>query len=49
MDRGGDHAEKKPYEPPALVIYGTVTDLTKNLGHRGNKDGGKAPTIRTAL
>ncbi len=47
MDKGGKTSPKKPYERPALSVYGTVKDLTKNVGRHGGKDGGKAPTIRT--
>lgn len=32
MDKGGKPTPKKPYEPPALTIYGTVRDLTESQG-----------------
>lgn len=28
--------EKKPYESPELVCYGTLEDLTKDAGNLGN-------------
>jgi hypothetical protein len=41
--------EKKPYEPPALTIYGTVRELTKKVGNTGSADGSFNPTLRTGL
>jgi hypothetical protein len=38
---------KKPYTKPTLTVYGTVRDLTKAIGNRGNLDGGGARTPRT--
>ena len=40
---------KKPYSKPTLTVYGTVRELTQNVGRHGKKDGGKAPTIRTSM
>lgn len=40
---------KKPYSVPVLTVYGTVQQLTQKLGLRKNKDGGRAPRIRTSL
>jgi hypothetical protein len=35
---------KKPYDPPELKVYGTVRDLTKNVGFTSNNpDGGSFP------
>lgn len=40
---------KKPYSTPVLTVYGTVRDLTKAVGNRRSKDGGKGNTSRTSL
>ncbi len=40
---------KKQYSPPVLTIYGTVRELTKVIGNKGNKDGGHAPVNRTGI
>lgn len=40
---------KKPYEPPTLTIYGTVTELTRNVGNQQTKDGGTGNTSRTSV
>ena len=32
--------EKKPYRPPELLIYGNIREITKNIGPKGNLDGG---------
>jgi hypothetical protein len=40
---GGDQkaADKKPFEPPRLTVYGDITMLTRMVGRLGNTDGGK--------
>jgi len=40
---------KKPYSPPTLTIYGTVQELTKQIGTRGTLDGGTFPRNRTGV
>jgi len=40
MDKAGKPEPKKTYTPPVLTVYGTVRDLTKNVGHTGMADGG---------
>jgi hypothetical protein len=40
---------KKPYSTPVLTIYGTVRELTQQMGLLQTKDGGKFPKIRTAM
>lgn len=39
-------SKKKPYEVPVLVTYGTVRELTRNVGPGGALDG--APPLRVA-
>lgn len=36
-----ERTEKKVYEPPALVVYGTVWKLTQQVGVHGSFDGGR--------
>lgn len=38
---------KKPYEPPKLLVYGDLAEMTKSTGRKGNPDGGVAPDRRT--
>lgn len=35
---------KKPYEPPKLLIYGNLTEMTKAAGNGGRIDGGVRPS-----
>lgn len=49
MDKPEKIGPKKAYAAPRLIVYGTVRDFTRNLGQHASKDGGTAPTIRTAL
>lgn len=49
MDKPVKRGTKKPYLSPVLTVYGTVTELTKKRGPRGNRDGGTFPTSRTHL
>jgi len=32
--------KKKPYQAPKLLVYGDLTEMTKNMGPRGMTDGG---------
>lgn len=36
-------AKKKPYSTPKLVVYGTLSDLTRGNGNAGNLDNGVGP------
>jgi hypothetical protein len=31
---------KKPYHTPEVIVYGNIREVTKNLGSKGNLDGG---------
>ena len=48
MDKPVKPDPKKTYEPPRLIVYGTVQDLTQKVAARGTLDGGSFPTPRTA-
>jgi len=34
---------KKPYQPPKLLVYGNLTDMTLAKGNMGHLDGAKSP------
>ena len=40
---------KKQYETPVLTVHGTVRDLTRHTGTRGNADGSSFPPRRTGV
>ena len=42
-------AQKALYTPPALIVYGTVQELTKMIGHHGNDDGAQGMNHRTQV
>ena len=31
---------KKPYHKPEVIVYGNIREVTRNLGPKGNNDGG---------
>lgn len=31
---------KKPYHKPEVIVYGNIREVTRNLGPKGNLDGG---------
>lgn len=38
---------KKPYQPPKLLVYGNLTEMTLTMsGKKGNLDGSKSLTMR---
>jgi len=49
MDKPVKAEVKKPYEPPRLLVYGTIRDLTQKVGPTRNSDAGRFPKNRTAL
>jgi hypothetical protein len=40
---------KKPYVVPKLTVYGTVRELTQQIGRHGKPDTGKAPRNLTHI
>lgn len=40
---------KKKYSAPKLTKYGTVRELTKNVGSHGSPDSGVFPRNKTAV
>jgi hypothetical protein len=37
---------KKPYQPPKLLVYGDLAEMTKALGTSSKLDGGTKPRKR---
>ena len=35
-----DHKIKKPYHKPEVIVYGNIREITRNVGSKGNLDGG---------
>jgi hypothetical protein len=31
---------KKPYHTPQVIVYGNIREVTRNVGSKGNLDGG---------
>jgi len=42
MPESAKKGPKKSYSPPELTVYGTVSELTKQVGTHGNTDNGHA-------
>ncbi|MBN9516212.1 MAG: lasso RiPP family leader peptide-containing protein [Alphaproteobacteria bacterium] len=38
---------RRPYSPPALVVWGTLRDITQSVGSSGRRDGGRGRQRRT--
>ena len=36
---------KKLYHKPELVVYGNIRDITRNVGSKGNEDGGGGAAV----
>jgi hypothetical protein len=49
MDKDGKPEPKKPYEAPALTVYGTVRDLTNAVGRVRSPDNGTFPKNKTSM
>ena len=32
--------KKKPYHKPEVIVYGNIREITRNIGPKGNLDGG---------
>jgi len=39
MKQASKELTKKPYQPPKLLVYGDVAEMTKSTGNHGQKDG----------
>jgi hypothetical protein len=41
VDSPDKHEEnRKPYHKPELIVYGNIREITRNIGPKGNDDGG---------
>ncbi len=40
---------KKPYSSPIITVYGTVQELTRQVGISHTNDGGSTPRIKTQV
>ena len=38
--QGKEQQPKKPYHKPEVIVYGNILEITKNVGSKGNEDGG---------
>lgn len=39
-EQGQEHETKKPYHKPEVVVYGNIREITRNVGPKGDLDGG---------
>ncbi len=35
-----EQQSKKPYHKPEVIVYGNIREITKNIGPKGDLDGG---------
>ena len=49
MDSGIQQERKEAYFTPKLTIYGTIEELTKQVGGTASVDGGSSPKTRTQV
>ena len=47
MKRADPQISKKPYKSPTLLEYGSIREITQNVGALGNDDGGAKGNIKT--
>lgn len=46
MKQASKEPAKKPYQPPKLLVYGNLAEMTKSKGNKGKFDGGGRPGRR---
>jgi hypothetical protein len=46
MKQATKELARKPYQPPKLLVYGDLAELTKARGNKGKVDGGARPLHR---
>ena len=39
-EHGQRQETKKPYHKPEVIVYGNIREITRNVGPKGNLDGG---------
>jgi hypothetical protein len=40
MKQASKKLVRKPYQPPKLLVYGNLAEMTKSKGNKGKMDGG---------
>jgi len=35
-----EQENKKPYHKPEMIVYGNIREITRNIGSKGDVDGG---------
>ena len=38
--QGNEQQTRKPYHKPEVIVYGNIREITRNVGEKGNLDGG---------
>ena len=38
--QGNEKQTRKPYHKPEVIVYGNIREITRNIGPKGNMDGG---------
>jgi hypothetical protein len=46
MKQQSKRTGKKLYQPPKLLVYGDLAEMTRAVGTKGNKDGGGGARMR---
>lgn len=46
MKQPSKRTHKKPYQPPKLLVYGDLAEMTKAVGSKSKIDGGTNPRMR---
>jgi hypothetical protein len=46
MKQPSKRIDKKTYQPPKLLVYGDLAEMTKAVGTKSNIDGGTKPRKR---
>ena len=46
MKQPSKRSAKKAYQPPKLLVYGDLAEMTKAVGNKFKIDGGHAPRMR---
>jgi len=46
MKQPSEKVARKPYQPPKLLVYGNLREMTQSVGTKGGPDGGPNPRKR---
>ena len=39
-EQANEEQIRKPYHKPEVIVYGNIREITRNIGPKGNLDGG---------